>query len=59
MNINWSMLTKQTKITDYFYKKKVYGYNSITGSWHCLQCGANMGKHNPRQLCGKIYCNNR
>ena len=53
------MLTKQTKITDYFYKKKIYGYNSITGSWHCLQCGIDMGKHNPRQLCGKIYCNNK
>ena len=22
----------------------------------CLECGIDMGRHNPRQLCGKTYC---
>jgi hypothetical protein len=52
---------KQKFITDYFMtekikKDKVYGYNSITKSWHCLNCGIDMGYDNSRQLCGKIYC---
>jgi len=52
---------KQTLITDYFkYEKKeieiVKGFNEKTGSWHCLECGIDMGKHNPRQLCCKSYC---
>jgi hypothetical protein len=37
---------------------KIFGYNSDTESWHCTQCGEDMGKHNPRQLCGKTYCPN-
>lgn len=37
---------------------KVYGYNSETGSWHCIECGEDMGIHNPRQLCGKTFCYN-
>jgi hypothetical protein len=56
---------KQTLITDYFKKnnqelqiEKVYGYNFKTDSWHCLQCGLDMGPNNPRQLCGKSYCYN-
>jgi len=24
----------------------------------CLDCGIDMGPTNPRQLCGKTYCNN-
>jgi ribosomal protein S27AE len=36
----------------------VYGYNIITESWHCTLCGVDMGSHNPRQLCGKYYCEN-
>ena len=24
----------------------------------CLDCGVDMGPTNPRQLCGKTYCNN-
>jgi hypothetical protein len=49
---------KQTLITDFFLKieKKVYGYNEITNSWHCLTCGVDMGPQNPRQLCGKWRC---
>ena len=49
---------KQTLITDYFPKKqqKVYGYNSATDSWHCIECGVDMGPHNPRQVCGKWRC---
>lgn len=39
-------------------EKKVYGYNSQTDSWHCLSCGIDMGQNNPRQLCGKTYCDN-
>ena len=50
--------TKQTLITDYFKPKKVYGYNHKTESWHCLQCGVDMGPQNSRQLCGKYYCPN-
>ena len=50
----------QTKITNYFNKKrkKVYGYNSDTMSWHCIECGKDMGFMNPRQLCNKTYCGN-
>ena len=50
--------TIQKKITDYFPKKvkKVYGYNPVTDSWHCVECGVDMGPHNPRQLCGKSIC---
>jgi hypothetical protein len=36
----------------------IKGYNMLTDSWHCLECGIDMGRHNPRQLCGKIYCEN-
>ena len=38
--------------------KKVYGYNSLTSNWHCLECGINMGPNNSRQLCGKYMCLN-
>ena len=38
------------------YKKKIYGHNSETDSWHCLECGIDMGINNPRQLCGKTRC---
>jgi len=57
----------QTKMTDFYkYKmsdkrilnKKVYGYNKETDSWHCIQCGIDMGSGNPRQLCGKWICYN-
>jgi hypothetical protein len=49
----------QTLITDFFkiIEKIVYGYNPKTESWHCLQCGRDMGPQNPRQLCGKTRCN--
>ena len=57
---NNEKVMKQKLITDYFKKSnqklKVYGYNEITNSWHCLNCGIDMGPHNPRQLCGKWYC---
>lgn len=59
--------TTQTKITEFFkrrdhtgtvssLKKKVYGYCNKTGSWHCIECGQDMGPQNPIQLCGKTYC---
>jgi len=48
----------QTKITDYYKIKTIYGYNMKTNEWHCMQCGISMGKHNPRQLCRKYYCEN-
>lgn len=38
---------------------KVYGYNEITNSWHCIECGEDMGPNNPRQLCGKYFCYNK
>lgn len=25
----------------------------------CLECGEDMGIHNPRQLCGKTFCYNK
>ena len=57
------MNLKQTLITDYFTliskSKKIYGYNNKTDSWHCLTCGINMGKNNPRQECGKTFCHNQ
>lgn len=37
-------------------EQKVYGYNTITNSWHCTICGIDMGPNNPRQLCGKTIC---
>ena len=49
---------KQTVITDYFHSKIIKGYNKKTNSWHCITCGADMGPHNPRQLCGKYFCPN-
>ena len=51
---------KQKLITDFFFKieKKVYGYNELTNSWHCLTCGVDMGPQNPRQFCGKWRCLN-
>ncbi len=49
----------QTKITDYFKKEKVYGYNPKTDEWHCLVCGESMGSNNPRQLCKKTWCPNQ
>lgn len=66
MESNKSEIT-QTKITDFFkgnreasleknISKKVYGYCKKTGSWHCTECGQDMGSQNPRQLCGKTYC---
>ncbi len=53
-----SLITDFMKIKDND-KKIVYGYNSETDSWHCLECGDDMGPHNPRQLCGKTYCYNK
>jgi len=45
-------------ITNKKNKIKVYGYNPETDSWHCLECGVDIGSQNPRQLCGKYYCLN-
>ena len=53
------MKVKQTYITDYFKivkKRKICGYNKLSNSWHCMICGVDMGKHNPRQYCRKTYC---
>lgn len=56
---------KQKLITEYFKENKkrkitsndvIKGYNPETDSWHCTECGIDMGKCNPRQLCGKYYC---
>ena len=37
-------------------KNIIRGYNPRTDSWHCIECGIDMGKMNSRQFCGKIYC---
>lgn len=34
----------------------IYGYNSMSDSWHCVLCGIDMGTTNPRQFCCKTYC---
>ena len=62
---------QQTYITNYFKEiekdekdeknnekknEKIRGYNPHTDSWHCIECGIDMGKMNSRQFCGKIYC---
>lgn len=39
-------------------RKIIYGYNPETGSWHCIECGVDMGPDNPRQYCRKSYCEN-
>lgn len=39
-------------------RQKIFGYNSTTDDWHCVECGISMGQNNPRQLCGKTQCNN-
>ena len=61
---------KQKLITEFFVnvnvniktnkqiQAKIFGFNSITESWHCVECGEDMGKLNPRQLCGKTFCFN-
>ncbi len=36
----------------------IRGYNLETDSWHCIECGIDMGPCNPRQLCKKTYCGN-
>lgn len=48
---------EQTEI-DTNKKTKIHGYNFQTESWHCLECGEDMGPNNPRQLCGKYFCKN-
>ena len=47
----------QTLITK-FFKKKIYGYDSLENTWRCGECGIDMGPGNPRQYCGKYYCEN-
>lgn len=57
-------MDKKVLITDYFKpikqknKLPIRGYNIDTEEWHCINCGVNMGKHNPRQYCRKYYCEN-
>lgn len=58
-------IPEKQPITDHLESKsveptfgRVYGYNEKTNSWHCLECGDDMGPTNPRQLCGKYYCKN-
>jgi hypothetical protein len=57
-----TFLKNQKLITSFFDKEekkdKIYGYNYETQSWHCSECGEDMGSSNPRQLCGKINCRN-
>ena len=49
---------KKLKRTEH-QEEKVYGYNEKTDSWHCTECGIDMGPNNPRQLCKKFYCENK
>ena len=37
--------------------KKLKEYGAFyDDTWHCLECGVDMGSCNPRQLCGKNQC---
>jgi len=58
---------RKTLIIDYYSKintnlkiskKIIYGYNFKSDSWHCTNCGVDMGSSNSRQLCRKYYCEN-
>lgn len=49
-------LNSETDFNKLKKNKIVYGFNKDTGSWHCTQCGIDMGYSNPRQLCKKYYC---
>ena len=56
---NNNLKNKKKKINNCDNLEKItYGYNSKTNSWHCTMCGVDMGENNPRQLCGKIWCEN-
>lgn len=51
------MKRKQSLITDYYpIINKIKGFNQETDTWHCVSCGYNLGKYNPRQYCCKTYC---
>ena len=47
----------QTVITT-FFKKKIYGFDPLNNTWHCCECGVDMGSCTPRQMCGKYKCDN-
>jgi hypothetical protein len=46
------------KILKILYLKNSHGYDHINDTWRCVECGIDMGKINPRQLCNKTYCGN-
>lgn len=50
--------SKQNNLITTYFKKKIYGYDPLRNTWHCFECGLDMGSSNPRQLCGKYKCNN-
>lgn len=35
---------------------KIHNNISTSSINRCLECGIDMGEHNPRQLCGKTHC---
>jgi ribosomal silencing factor RsfS len=39
-----SLITDFVEIEQKKNKQLVYGYNTQTESWHCLECGEDMGK---------------
>jgi len=47
------------KITSYFKstKNKMYGYNFITNTYHCIECGKKID--NEDKLCNKDKCNSK
>jgi len=51
-----SIKIEPTQTNNNTTNKIIRGYNKKTGSWHCTECGIDMGANNPRQLCRKIYC---
>ena len=50
----------QTKITDFFSPKLKIVFLPLCSSQqnYCTQCFCMLGENNPRQLCGKTWCEN-
>jgi histone acetyltransferase (RNA polymerase elongator complex component) len=47
-----------TQVTTAAVLKILIEYSNNCPKNRCVQCGVDMGEMNPRQLCGKTYCEN-
>lgn len=63
----WKLIKKIEDITgDYYHYDNIKSdflksldNNNMGFKNKCLECGIDMGPQNPRQLCGKIRCDNK